>query len=142
MHSFVENLSVSKDDGRWLTLRIRMKKSEFRSDFILQDKDIEYLYENGLGVVREQALSLFRNSLLSNHEENWFRSKTAKGNPVFVAQNATATCCRTCIAKWHDISADNDFTDEEIFYLVDIVMLYICDNIPQDVPDHKQLNLF
>lgn len=142
MHSFVENLSVSKNDGRWLTLRIKIKKSNFRSDFLLNDKDVNYLYENGLGVVREQAISLFRNSILKDHEENWFRSKTTEGNPVFIAQNATATCCRRCISKWHDISIDNDFTEEEIFYLVDIVMLYICDNIPLDIPDYKQLSLF
>ncbi len=24
-----------------------------------------------------------------------------KGHPVFVAQHATATCCRECIRKWH-----------------------------------------
>lgn len=26
-----------------------------------------------------------------------------KGHPVFVAQYATATCCRECIRKWHKI---------------------------------------
>jgi hypothetical protein len=26
-----------------------------------------------------------------------------KGHPVFIAQHATATCCRGCLAKWHGI---------------------------------------
>ena len=24
-----------------------------------------------------------------------------RGHPVFIAQHATATCCRECIRKWH-----------------------------------------
>jgi hypothetical protein len=27
-----------------------------------------------------------------------------RGHPVFVAQHATATCCRGCLAKWHGIA--------------------------------------
>jgi hypothetical protein len=27
-----------------------------------------------------------------------------RGHPVFMPQHATATCCRGCLAKWHDIS--------------------------------------
>jgi Domain of unknown function (DUF4186) len=26
-----------------------------------------------------------------------------RGHPIFVAQHATATCCRGCLAKWHGI---------------------------------------
>ncbi|XNM60750.1 DUF4186 family protein [Escherichia coli] len=25
-----------------------------------------------------------------------------RGHPVFIAQHATATCCRGCVAKWHN----------------------------------------
>ena len=31
-----------------------------------------------------------------------------KGHPVFVAQHATATCCRECIRKWHKFSREKN----------------------------------
>jgi hypothetical protein len=33
-----------------------------------------------------------------------------RGHPVFIAQHATATCCRGCLAKWHDIPAGRALT--------------------------------
>ena len=33
------------------------------------------------------------------------RMTPMRGHPVFVAQHATATCCRSCLAKWHGIPA-------------------------------------
>ena len=28
-----------------------------------------------------------------------------KGHPVFIAQHATACCCRSCLEKWHNVPA-------------------------------------
>ena len=36
-----------------------------------------------------------------------------RGHPVFIAQHATATCCRSCLAKWHRIEAGRALTAEE-----------------------------
>ena len=33
-----------------------------------------------------------------------------KGHPVFVAQHATATCCRECIRKWHKIQPGKELS--------------------------------
>lgn len=35
------------------------------------------------------------------------------GHPVFVAQHATTTCCRGCLAKWHGIPKGRELTAEE-----------------------------
>ncbi|WP_251023391.1 DUF4186 family protein [Streptomyces sp. ISL-10] len=32
--------------------------------------------------------------------------------PVFVAQHATATCCRTCLERWHVVPAGRALDDE------------------------------
>jgi hypothetical protein len=32
---------------------------------------------------------------------------------VFVAQHATATCCRSCLAKWHHIPAGRELSADE-----------------------------
>ena len=48
-----------------------------------------------------------------------------KGHPVFVAQHATATCCRGCIQKWHGTEKGRALNDQEIDLLVGLVMGWI-----------------
>jgi hypothetical protein len=43
------------------------------------------------------------------------------GHPVFIAQHATATCCRSCLAKWHFIPPGRDLTEEQIAYVVGVI---------------------
>lgn len=35
--------------------------------------------------------------------ENDGKQTPMRGHPVFIAQQATATCCRECLRKWHNI---------------------------------------
>ena len=44
-----------------------------------------------------------------------------RGHPVFVAQHATGTCCRGCLAKWHRIPKGRDLTDDERAYVVGVL---------------------
>ena len=48
-----------------------------------------------------------------------------KGHPVFIAQHATATCCRSCLYKWHRIDMNKELTKNEINYIIDIIMTWI-----------------
>ena len=48
-----------------------------------------------------------------------------KGHPVFVAQHATACCCRSCLEKWHRIPAGKALNAEERSYIVDVLMNWI-----------------
>ena len=41
-----------------------------------------------------------------------------RGHPVFVAQHATATCCRSCLSKWHGIPAGRPVTADEQGHVV------------------------
>ena len=45
-----------------------------------------------------------------------------RGHPVFIAQHATATCCRGCIQKWHRIEKGRALSDDEIKFVVELVM--------------------
>ena len=45
-----------------------------------------------------------------------------RGHPVFIAQHATTTCCRGCILKWHWIKKGKELTDQEIQFLVGLIM--------------------
>ena len=48
-----------------------------------------------------------------------------KGHPAFFAQHATATCCRECLQKWHNINKSKILSKEEIDYIVNLIIRWI-----------------
>ena len=48
-----------------------------------------------------------------------------RGHPVFIAQHATATCCRECIRKWHKMQPGKELSQVQQDYLVDVIMTWI-----------------
>jgi hypothetical protein len=65
--------------------------------------------------------------------ENFYmdgRQTPKQGDIVYYAQHATATCCRKCIAQWHGIAPDRPVTAPEFQYLMDLVMRYIAEKMP------------
>ena len=52
------------------------------------------------------------------------------GNIIYYAQHATATCCRKCAEEWHGIDRNRPLTQDEIKYMVDLVMLYVKKRVP------------
>ena len=78
--------------------------SRFRRRFALEAKERAYLEEKGLATVLEHARELIAKRLASAAPANDGRQTPFRGHPVFVAQHATATCCRGCLAKWHGIA--------------------------------------
>lgn len=48
-----------------------------------------------------------------------------KGHSGFIAQHATATCCRECIRKWHKMKPGVELTQIQQDYLVDVIMKWI-----------------
>ena len=44
-----------------------------------------------------------------------------RGHPVFIAQHATATCCRGCLAKWHNIPQGVSLSEEQQRYIVAVI---------------------
>lgn len=58
------------------------------------------------------------------------RQTPFRGNSIFYAQHATATCCRTCLQYWHDIPKGRQLTDQELEYCFQLVHLYLDDRLP------------
>jgi hypothetical protein len=54
-----------------------------------------------------------------------------RGHPVFIAQHATATCCRGCLAKWHDIPQCKPLTQEQIDYIVAVLERWLTAQTPE-----------
>ncbi len=44
-----------------------------------------------------------------------------KGHPVFIAQHATACCCRSCLEKWHRIKKGKALSENEIAYISAVI---------------------
>ena len=106
----------------------RLSKSKFRSKFKLSLKDKEYIKEKGIKKIKEHAYDFINKRLAPKEILNDGKQTPMKGHPVFIAQHATGTCCRGCLYKWHKIPKNRKLTDEEIDYLVDVIMTYIVKN--------------
>ncbi len=58
------------------------------------------------------------------------RQTPKQNNVIFYGQHATASCCRVCMEYWHDIPKGRDLTREETEYLVNLIMVYIKERLP------------
>lgn len=52
-----------------------------------------------------------------------------RGHPVFVAQHATATCCRTCLQKWHHIAKGSELTPGQKAYVLSVIEKWLLDYV-------------
>ena len=57
--------------------------------------------------------------------ENDGKQTPMRNHPVFVAQHATACCCRGCIKKWHGFEAGVELSEKQQEYLVGLIMEWI-----------------
>ena len=81
----------------------RLAGSSFRRRFRLGKQDRAYLEARGLSVVLAHARDFVDRRLAPAEPRNDGKQTPYRGHPVFVAQHATGTCCRGCLAKWHGI---------------------------------------
>ena len=103
----------------------RLSKSKFRSSFHLKEKDFIYINEKGIDTIRNHAYDFINKRLAPKDIPNDGKQTPMHGHPVFIAEHATATCCRDCLYKWHHIEKNKELTNEEIDYIVNIIMLWI-----------------
>ena len=96
-------------------------RSKFRSRFKLGKKEAKYLEDKGLAVIVQHARDFVVKRVADAEPANDGKQTPMRNHPVFVAQHATATCCRKCLAKWHHIPKGRTLTGEEIDYIVSVV---------------------
>lgn len=107
----------------------RLSQSKFRSSFKLKEKDINYINNKGIDTIKKHAFDFINQRLAPVYIPNDGKQTPMRGHPVFVAQHATATCCRKCLYKWHKIIPNKELTDEEKEYIVNLIMKWIRYNI-------------
>ena len=103
----------------------RLAKSKFRSNFKLRAKEFEYIKDKGLDKIRSHACDFIRDRVAPAEPINDGKQTPMRGHPVFIAQHATATCCRGCIEKWHHFPKGRELTQAEQEYLVSVIMEWI-----------------
>lgn len=96
----------------------RLSSSAFRRKFRLQGKELAYLQMWGVAHVAKQAEDIIRQRLAPAEPRNDGRQTPWRNHPVFVAQHATATCCRSCLEKVHGIVKGEELTPEQQEYVV------------------------
>jgi hypothetical protein len=99
----------------------RLARSTFRSRFRLRGRELAYLQEKGLATVLSHAADFIATRLAPANLANDGKQTPMRNHPAFIAQHATATCCRGCLAKWHGIPRGRELTAEEQKYVVSVI---------------------
>jgi hypothetical protein len=102
-----------------------LRKSKFRYKFKLARKDRDYIDAKGLETIKEHAFQFINSRIAPDFPKNDGKQTPMRNHPVFIAQHATATCCRGCIRKWHGIEKGRALNDAEVDFVVALIMGWI-----------------
>ena len=117
-----------------------LAQSPFRRRMNLGPREREYLASRGLSSVVAHARSLIAQRLAPSQPLNDGKQTPFKGHPVFIAQHATATCCRGCLEKWHFIPKGRELSAEEQDHVVmSIERWLVAQNVPERSPAQHAL---
>ena len=102
-----------------------LSKSKFRSSFYLKAKDKEYVREKGIETIEKHTRDFIEKRLAPKEIKNDGKQTPMRGHPTFIAQHATACCCRGCLNKWHKIPKNIELSNEQKDYIVEVIMTWI-----------------
>lgn len=103
------------------SLFARLSRSTFRSRFHLGAKERQYCWDKGAQVIDQHATDFVAKRLAPAMPANDGKQTPMRGHPVFIAQHATATCCRGCLEKWHHIPQGQPLSEEQQQYVVAVI---------------------
>lgn len=103
----------------------KLNKSKFRSRFHLKQEDIDYIDKKGLEKIRSDAEDFISKRLAPAQIPNDGRQTPMKGHPVFIAQHATACCCRGCLNKWYNVPKNTELSAVRQKKIVNLIMAWI-----------------
>ena len=102
-----------------------LQKSKFRRRFRLKPEDQAYLKQKTTAVVLQHGRRFILERLAPAEPCDDGRQTPMRGHPIFIAQHATACCCRGCLAKWHKIPKGRPLTDQEVDYILDVLARWL-----------------
>jgi hypothetical protein len=90
-----------------------LARSSFRQRFRLGAREQAYLRDKGLPTVLDHARDFIDKRLAPANPAKDGKQTPFRGHPVFIAQHATGTCCRSCLEKWHGIRRGHALDEAE-----------------------------
>ncbi|HSP14834.1 MAG TPA: DUF4186 domain-containing protein [Thermoanaerobaculia bacterium] len=99
--------------------------SAFRRKFRLKGSELAYLHRWGIERVMEQAAKFIDERLAPAEPRNDGRQTPWRNHPVFVAQHGTATCCRGCLEKVHEIAKGHALSEDETQYVLSVMRRWL-----------------
>ncbi|MBM99735.1 MAG: DUF4186 domain-containing protein [Planctomycetaceae bacterium] len=121
---------MNSDTSRHSCVRIlpdheALQRSAFRQRFHLHESDRRYLAEKTVEAIMLHAEQLIRQRLAPVNPANDGKQTPMRGHPVFIAQHATATCCRGCLQKWYGVPQDREIADPEIQDILAVIRRWL-----------------
>jgi hypothetical protein len=100
-------------------------RQPFRAKFHLRGRERAAAELSDPATMRRHAYDLIAKRLAPAEPYRDGKQTPYRGHPVFVAQHATATCCRTCLERWHQIPKGRPLSRAEHAYVVDVICRWI-----------------
>ncbi|MDW7557570.1 MULTISPECIES: DUF4186 domain-containing protein [Azospirillum] len=105
-----------------------LARSSFRQRIQLGVREQAYLRDKGFPTVLDHARDFIDKRLVPAEPVNDRKQTPFRGHPVFIAQHATATCCRNCLEKWHGIRRGQALNAEERSHVVAAIERWLREN--------------
>lgn len=112
----------------------RLGRSAFRSRFHLGVKERQYCIDKGAEIIDQHAADFVARRLAPAQPSNDGKQTPMRGHPVFIAQHATATCCRGCLQKWHHIAQGVPLSEQQQRYIVQVIHHWLVIQMNARVP--------
>lgn len=103
----------------------KLARSPFRSRFHMTEEDRAYVLRVGLPTIRSHAEDFVRERLAPALIPNDGKQTPMRGHPVFLAQHATACCCRDCLCKWYHVPKGVPLSPIQQEKIVNLLMTWI-----------------
>lgn len=97
----------------------------FRARFHLRAADQLTIRHYGMDVVMQHASDFIKHRIAPAQPRKDGHQTPFRGHPVFLAQHATATCCRGCLEQWHHIPKGHNLGEGEQHYISDVIALWL-----------------
>ncbi|MFF8994772.1 DUF4186 domain-containing protein [Streptomyces sp. NPDC014983] len=100
-------------------------RQPFRAKFRLRGRERVTAEVKGPAALRWHAYDLIARRLAPAAPDKDGKQTPYRGHPVFVAQHATATCCRGCLSRRHGIPEGRRLNRTEHLYVVKLICRWI-----------------
>ena len=103
----------------------RASARPFGRRFHLRGRERATAELRGPQTMRAHAAEIIAERLAPPEPRHDGRQTPYRNHPVFVAQHATATCCRSCLETWHGIAKGLQLDRSERAYVVEVIGRWI-----------------